>query len=151
MKLRIISPWKQSGLLKDSEKEYLKRINRYASIELAEIKGVKGEDREAIKREGERILSRVQENSYLVALTERGRGFDSAEFSRWLEEMAVKGTSYITFIVGGAAGLDDSVLGKADMTLSLSPMTLPHQLARLVFIEQLYRAFTIIKGESYHK
>lgn len=151
MKIRILSPWKQSGLLKEQEREYLKRLKRYTPIEVEEIKGAKGESREAVRKEGERLLARVREGSFLAALTERGTVFDSPGFSGWLEQMAVEGLSGITFVIGGAAGLDKSVVERADMRLSLSPMTLPHQLARLVLIEQIYRAFTIIRGEPYHK
>jgi 23S rRNA (pseudouridine1915-N3)-methyltransferase len=151
LKIRILSPWKQDGPLKSREDEYLKRLKRYASLEVSEIKGEKGESTQAVEREGEKLLDHVKKGSFLVVLTEGGQSFDSVEFSKWLEEKGLRGRSDITFIVGGAAGIGKELAKGADMKLSLSPMTFPHQLARVILVEQIYRALTIIKGEPYHK
>ena len=129
----------------------MKRFGRYAGVELIEVKGEKGEAREGLKKEGERLLSKIGRETLLVALTEQGESIDSKTFSRWIEAQALQGRSDIAFVIGSAAGMDAAVLSRAEKKLSLSPMTYPHQLARLMLIEQIYRAFTIIKGEPYHK
>lgn len=151
MKIKILSPWKQDGLYREKEGEYLKRLSADAKVEIEELKGEKGEEREALKREGGKLLARAGKGSYLVVLAEKGKSFDSLSFSKWLETMAINGRPDITFIVGGSAGLDEEVFNKGDMLMSLSPMTFPHQLARLVLIEQIYRAFSLLKGSPYHK
>ncbi len=151
MKIRILSAWKQAGDLREREADYLKRLGRYAGIELIEVKGEKGDGKEGLKKEGKRLLSKIGKETLLVALTERGETFGSKTFSRWLEDQALKGMSDLTFVIGSAAGMDEALLDRAEKTLALSQMTYPHQLARLMLIEQIYRAFTIIKGEPYHK
>jgi len=97
------------------------------------------------------FLLHIKARPFIVALGEGGKALDSVGFSRWLENLAGKGMTDITFIVGGSSGLDESVIHRSDFNLSLSPMTFPHRLARVMLIEQVYRAFTLIKGESYHK
>ena len=151
MKIKIITPWKQDKLLGEIEGEYIKRIGRFASIELVELKGERGEGSRAVKKEGQRLLQVVGQGSLLVAMTERGSSYDSPAFSRWLEETALNGRSDYSFVIGSASGLDDALVNRADLKLSLSSMTLPHRLARLVLIEQIYRALTLIKGGPYHK
>ncbi|MDT8317737.1 MAG: 23S rRNA (pseudouridine(1915)-N(3))-methyltransferase RlmH [bacterium] len=151
MKIRIISPWKQEDAFGKKESEYLKRLQNDAKIVVDEIKGEQGEGPDALKKEGKKLLSRVSKGSFLVALSEKGKSFDSMAFSRWLEEMGIKGRSDITFVIGSSAGLDSSLVEEAHMLLSLSPMTFPHQMARVMLVEQIYRAFTLIKGGPYHK
>jgi len=151
VKIRILSPWRQDGLFREKEGEYLKRLTGIAKVEIEELKGEKGEERDALKREGEKLLSRVGKGSYLVIMTEKGKTFDSIAFSKWLESMALQGRPDITFALGSSAGFDDEVLNNGDMLMSLSPMTFPHQLARVILIEQIYRAFSLIKGNPYHK
>ncbi len=151
MKIRIISPWKQEDVFSKKESEYLKRLQGSAKVFVDEIKGEQGEGADALKKEGKKLLSKVSGGSFLVALSERGKSFDSLGFSGWIEQMGLKGRSDITFVIGSAAGLDSSVVERADMLLSLSPMTFPHQMARLMLVEQIYRAFTLIKGGPYHK
>lgn len=151
MKIRILSPWRQDALFKEKEGEYLKRLKADVKIEVDELKGEKGEEKEALKREGEKLLSRVGKGSYLVVMTEKGKTFNSTSFSKWIESMALKGRSDITFLLGSSAGFDDAVIENGDMLMSLSPMTFPHQMARVMLIEQIYRAFTLIKGTPYHK
>ena len=151
MKIRILSPWRQEGFFREKEGEYLKRLTTNIKVEIEELKGEKGEGKGALRREGEKLLSRIGKGTYLVVMTEEGKPFDSISFSKWLESMALKGRSDITFIVGSSAGFDDEVINKGDMLMSLSPMTFPHQMARVILIEQIYRAFTLIKGSPYHK
>ena len=151
MKVRILSPWKQGSKHQELEENYLKRLKRYTTIEIEEIKGVKGEDRQATQREGEKILSHIKGSPFIVALTENGKAYDSVGFSRWLEKLTIQGKSDITFVIGGAAGLHEAVIKTSHFNLSLSPMTFPHRLTRVILIEQIYRALTLIKGEPYHK
>jgi len=151
LKISIISPWKQDPGFREKEERYIKRLKTTAQVEIVETRKVKGDGRESVKIEGEKILSRIKKESFLVALTATGRGFNSIEFSGWLEQMTARGQSAITFIVGGSSGLYDPVIERADLKLSLSPMTMPHQLARLFLIEQIYRGFSILRGEPYNK
>jgi 23S rRNA (pseudouridine1915-N3)-methyltransferase len=151
LKISILSPWKQAADFREREGNYLKRLRRHASVTIEEIKGAKGEKKEAVRKEGEFLLAKLRRGSYIVALSEDGKTHDSRQFSKWLEAMGLQGRSDITFVIGGAAGLSREILDKADARLSLSAMTFPHQLARLVLVEQIYRAFTLIKGEPYHK
>ena len=151
MKIKILSPWKQDAELKAREENYIKRLRRHASLELVEIKGEKGCDRTSVEKEGKKLLAHIDKVTFLVALTEWGKTFSSTEFSGWIEDMGIKGRSDVTFVVGGAAGIGTAVMEAADLELSLSPMTFPHQMAKLILIEQIYRAFSIINKEPYHK
>jgi Uncharacterized conserved protein len=101
-------------------------------------------------KEGIKILLSVGKDDYVVLLDERGKEFRTVEFAEWLEKRIAAGGKRIVFIIGGAWGFSEEVYSRADLSLSLSKMTFPHQLVRLLFAEQLYRAFTIIKGEPYH-
>ncbi len=150
-KLSIISPWKQDRWFKEKEERYIKRLQRTVFVEITETKKHKGDNRESVKIEGEFILSKVKKDSFIVALVETGKSFDSINFSKWFERVALSGKSNIFFIVGGSSGLYDKILDRADLKLSLSSMTMPHQFARLFLIEQIYRAFTIINNEPYNK
>ena len=104
-----------------------------------------------LKKEGERILARMPENAYCVALEIRGRSFSSEAFAKKLEELALEGASHFCFLIGGSLGLSEEVLARAKLRLSFSDMTFPHQLMRVILAEQLYRAMKIIRGEPYHK
>ena len=109
-------------------------------------------DPEVVRRaEGERLLARIPDGLEVVALTREGNGMDSRELSRYLERHAVRSSPGVAFVIGGAWGLADDVMARARRRLSLSRMTLPHEMARLVLAEQLYRAGTIQRGEPYHK
>ena len=151
MKIRILSAWRQEKSFSLKEDEYLKRLSNEAKVEIEEVKGEKGEGPEALKKEGHKLLSRVEKGSFVVVLSEKGKSFDSEAFSGWIEEKGLEGRSNITFILGSSAGLDDELVKSAHMQISLSPMTFPHQMARLMLVEQIYRAFTIIRGGPYHK
>ncbi|SEL90045.1 23S rRNA (pseudouridine1915-N3)-methyltransferase [Stigmatella aurantiaca] len=133
--------------------EYASRLEHYTRfelVELAEASGRKLKPGDAKAAEAEAILARRKPQDWLVALDERGKSLDSVEFSRYLGK-AQTGAKDLLFVIGGDEGLEDSVRQAAHLTLSLSRMTLPHRLARLVLIEQIYRAFTLLKGEPYHK
>lgn len=138
--------------------EYAKRLSRYCRLEIIEVADEKTPDQasdrecELIKdREGERILANIREDAYVIALAIDGKMLDSVELSQKIQKLGVDGKSHIIFIIGGSLGLSDKVLKKADFKLSFSPMTFPHQLMRVVLLEQIYRSYRIISNEPYHK
>jgi 23S rRNA (pseudouridine1915-N3)-methyltransferase len=129
-----------------AEEEYLKRLGRYCKIEIHELKECTDKNPEVGKRkEAEQILARLKDGGYTVALDRTGRQMSSEEFSKLLRRPDM------TFVIGGPDGLAREALDAADQTLSLSEMTLPHQMARVVLLEQIYRGHTILKGEKYHR
>ena len=138
--------------------EYAKRLSRYCKLEIIEVPDEKTpEDAsdvvvEKIKdKEGERLLSHVKDGSYVIALAIEGKEMSSEALAAKLEKLGVEGTSHIVFVIGGSLGLAKAVLKRADFKLSFSPMTFPHQLMRVVLLEQVYRSYRIINGEPYHK
>lgn len=143
------------GPLESAVAEYEERAQRYWKIEIAEVEaGASGRNpdpRRVKEAEGERILARIPEELAVFALTRTGKGMGSREVAQELEKYAVQSHPGVAFVLGGAFGLDDAVLARARRQLSLSRMTLPHEMARLVLVEQLYRAGTILRGEPYHK
>jgi 23S rRNA (pseudouridine1915-N3)-methyltransferase len=130
--------------------EYLKRLRRYTSLEIVEFSEERGEAGGARAKEAERALSFLRREDYLVLCDERGKQLSSREMASFLEERERSGRGRTVFLVGGPFGVDDSLRARADRVLSLSRLTLPHELARLVLTEAVYRAFTITRGESYH-
>ncbi|HEX8700259.1 MAG TPA: 23S rRNA (pseudouridine(1915)-N(3))-methyltransferase RlmH [Myxococcaceae bacterium] len=154
MKVRLVSVGKdRSGLFEPAVQEYASRLSHYTRFELVELPeatGRKLKAGDAKTAEAEAILARRKPQDWVVALDERGKELDSVELSRYLAK-AQGGSKDLLFVIGGDEGLDESVRQAAHLTLSLSRMTLPHRLARVVLIEQIYRAFTILKGEPYHK
>lgn len=155
MKILVIAVGRSRGALTEAIADYEERAARYWKLELAEVaEGVKGghpEPDRVKEAEAERILARVPDGLDLVALTREGKGMRSATLSRYLQQRAVRAHPGVAFVIGGAFGLAPSVLERADRRLSLSPMTFPHDMARLFLAEQLYRAGTIVRGEPYHK
>lgn len=144
--------------LKDGIGEYSKRLSRFCSLELVEVDDERAEEalsaaqEEQVKRrEAERVFKRLKDGSVLVVMDVKGVKTSSEGFAKKLQSFFVSGSSHITFVIGGSLGLDPELVKKADWRLSLSDMTFPHQLARLVLLEQIYRGFKIIKGETYHK
>ena len=142
----------------EAVREYAKRLSRYASLQIVELEdektpdGASAAENEAIKaKEGERILARIPEGAHVIALAIEGKAPDSVELSRKIEELGVRGKSHLCFIIGGSLGLSREVLERADERLSFSRMTFPHQLMRVILLEQLYRSFRIMRGEPYHK
>jgi len=145
----------RAPFLREGEAFYLDRLKRYAQIEWAEVKPVriiKGIQEEEVKNtEGRAILQRVAPGDYLAALDRSGRQYDSEKLAEWLKGLGMDIRGYVCFTIGGPIGLSGEVLKKADSLLSLSKMTFTHEMSRLVLLEQVYRAFTIIQGEKYHK
>jgi 23S rRNA (pseudouridine1915-N3)-methyltransferase len=156
VKLRLICIGKLSAsFLKTGVHEYLNRVRRYLQVDMIEIKEKSGSAEkkalvQAIETEGNSILRRISTDAYAVVLDERGKGMGSRRLAGFLERHMLEGTGELAFILGGPYGLSDKVRKRADLLLSLSDMTLPHQLARLVLLEQVYRALTIIRNEPYH-
>ncbi|MFN3428627.1 MAG: 23S rRNA (pseudouridine(1915)-N(3))-methyltransferase RlmH [Candidatus Sericytochromatia bacterium] len=146
---KLKEPYWQQGVA-----EYLKRLTPYRPVEVVELPDEtvhEGRESVAKQREGERVLAAIKPGAYVVAMWERGAQVDSVELSRRLEALDHEGHREVVFVIGGANGLDDAVIHRADWKLGLSKLTLPHQLARLFLVEQLYRAERIRRKEPYHK
>ncbi len=144
--------------LNEGLKEYGKRLSRYCTLNIIEVDDEKApenlsdKDMENIKnKEGEKILSKIQDNSFIIPLAIDGKNISSEDMATKISDLMVDGFSHITFIIGGSLGLSDTVLKRADFKLSFSKMTFPHQLMRLILLEQIYRSFRIIRNEPYHK
>lgn len=137
--------------LKDAIEEYKKRIKKYTDIEIIEVKD-EGllPPIQAMEKEAEKIKKYISEKEYIITLEIEGKEFTSEEFSKKIEDIQMI-NSNITFIIGGSYGIDRNIKAKAKMHLSFSRMTFPHQLFRVLLLEQIYRAFKIINNESYHK
>jgi 23S rRNA (pseudouridine1915-N3)-methyltransferase len=133
---------------------YLLRIRKYVSFDVITLSDIKNSGNlpipEQKKKEGEKIIRSVSNDDYVVLLDEKGKEFRTVELSRWMEKTFMISKKRIVFIIGGPWGFSDEVYQRADFRISLSKMTFPHQLVRLLFLEQLYRVFTIIRGEPYH-
>ena len=159
MKIKIVTVGKlKEKYLKDGIAEYGKRISRFAKLEMIELtdektpdKASELENQKILETEGERILSKVGERDFVVVLAIEGKTLSSEEFSKQLEQASIKGYSTLTFIIGGSLGLAPVVKSRANLSVSFVRLTLPHQLMRLVLVEQIYRAFTIQQGSPYHK
>lgn len=137
--------------LREGVDDFSTRIGRYLPLSTVELKEEKGGDpRRLREREGERLLERIPPQSFVIVLDERGKTFGSEEVATLLERHMVQGTGEIVLVLGGPYGLDESVRKRADLLLALSPMTFTHQMARLIVLEQLYRALTIVRNEPYH-
>ena len=142
----------------DAIAEYSKRLSRYCALEIIEVADEKTPDGaspalcEQIKdKEGERLLKYIKDDAYVIALAINGKMLSSEEFSKEIENLSVSGKSRLVVVIGGSLGLSKSVLDRANAFLSFSKMTFPHQLMRMIFLEQLYRAFKISAKEPYHK
>lgn len=131
-------------------KEYAQRLSHVAEVRLVELSPSDAQGAKAKDEEGAAILSKLSPKDALVALDERGKSLSSVAFAQWVEKQRDQAKD-LAFCIGGDEGLSDEVRQKAALVLSLSAMTMPHRLARLVLLEQLYRAFTIVRGEPYHK
>lgn len=138
--------------------EYTKRLTRYCKLDQVEVLDEKApetlsdKEMEQIKeREGERILAKIKDTEYVAALAIEGKQLSSEELSATLSNLSVTGKSDLTFVIGGSLGLSQAVLKRANMKLSFSRMTFPHQLMKMILVEQIYRGFRIMKNEPYHK
>lgn len=159
MKIKIVTVGKlKEKYLKDGIAEYSKRISRFAAVEMIELTDEKTPDRASdsenekiLNLEGNRILTKIGDREFVVVLAIEGKTLSSEEFSKQLEQASINGYSTLTFVIGGSLGLSPQVKNRANLSLSFGRLTLPHQLMRLVLVEQIYRAFTIQQGSPYHK
>ncbi len=154
MQIDIISV----GVLKekylvDASKEYLKRLSKFCSVNDINIKDQSNKlsKVEVLKKEKEVLETKIKNNTFLIVLAIEGKQFDSVEFSDYLEKVKVNGFSHITFVIGGSYGVHQDIKDKANMLLSFSKFTFPHQLFKVILLEQVYRSFKIANNESYHK
>lgn len=159
MKITVITVGKiKEKYLEDAIAEYSKRLSRYCKLEIIQVADEKTPDRASevvetqIKdKEGERILSHIKDTAYVVALAIEGKMISSEELAELIDGLGVRGESHIQFVIGGSLGLSKKVLERADYKLSFSRMTFPHQLMRVIWLEQIYRSYRIVNGEPYHK
>lgn len=159
MNITVITVGKlKEKYLKQAIDEYSKRLSRYCKLEIIELPDEKTPDNASEKeeiqikeKEGQLILSRIKENAYVIAMDLNGKHITSEEFSDFIQKCGVMGNSNITFIIGGSLGLSQEVIKRANYKLCFSKMTFPHQLFRVMLMEQIYRAFRIMKNEPYHK
>lgn len=159
MKIRLLTVGKiKEKYLKDAIAEYSKRLSRYCKLEILEAADEKTPDNasevlemQIKKKEGDRLLNFISDTDYVIALDLKGEMYTSEEFASKIDKLGIQGVSTIDFIIGGSLGLSEEVRKRADMKVSFSKMTFPHQLMRVIFLEQLYRSYRIIKNEPYHK
>lgn len=159
MKITLVTVGKiKEKFYAEAVAEYTKRLSRYCKLEIVQVADEKTPDKaseleelQIKKREGERILSQVRDGSYVVALAIEGKMLDSEELASKVSQLGIDGQSQLVFIIGGSLGLSEAVLRRADYLLSFSKMTFPHQLMRVVLLEQIYRSYRIVLGEPYHK
>ena len=138
--------------------EYAKRLSAYCKMELIEVPDEKAPEKlseaemvQVKEKEGERILAKIPDQAFVFALAIEGKQRTSEEFAKEIEQLGVQGKSTIVFVIGGSLGLSDAVMKRSNTPISFGQMTLPHQLMRLVLIEQIYRGFKIVRNEPYHK
>ena len=136
--------------IKEGIEYYLKRLFKYTKIELIELEDESFDKTKTLKKEAEKIMKKINPKSYIITLEIDGKEISSPELSELIEKTTIT-NSHITFIIGGSYGLDDEIKKLSNYKLSFSKMTFPHQLFRLLFLEQLYRSFKIINNEEYHK
>jgi len=159
MNIKLVTVGKlKEKYLKQGILEYMKRLSSYANVDIVEVADEKAPEKlgeaemEAVrKKEGERILGKISPDAYVITLEIDGKMITSEGLARKMEELATYGKSKVVFVIGGSLGISESVQGRSDFALSFSKMTFPHQLMRLVLLEQVYRAFRIVRGEPYHK
>ena len=143
---------------RDAISEYSKRLSKYCSLEVIEVSDEKTNENSSeteialVKaKEGERILKHIKDKDFVIALAILGKQLDSVAFSKYIENLGISGHSSITFIIGGSLGLSDEVMKRSDFQISFSDMTFPHQLMRVILLEQIYRGMRIMNNEPYHK
>lgn len=159
MKITILTVGKiKEKYMRDAIAEYTKRLSKYCKLEIIEVADEKTPDNasdtmeENIRmKEGERLLKYVKNDAYVITLEIDGKQLSSEELAEKIEKLGIQGISHILFIIGGSIGLGKEVLARSDYALSFSKMTFPHQLMRVILLEQVYRSYRIINGEPYHK
>ena len=159
MKITILCVGKvKEKFYREGISEFTKRLSRYCKLEIIEVSDEKTiedasetEIRIVKEKEGERLLKNIKDDAYVICLCIDGKQLDSEELSEKIEKLGIQGTSHICFVIGGSLGLADEVVKRADFKLSFSPMTFPHQLMRVILLEQIYRSYRIMNHEPYHK
>ena len=159
MRITILTVGKiKEPYLREAVQEYSKRLGRYCRLEILETADEKTPDQletaaaqQVRQREGERLLKRLPADSYVITLEILGRQLSSEKFAQKIDNLAVQGISHIVVVIGGSLGLGRNIREKSDFALSFSEMTYPHQLMRVILLEQIYRSYRIINGEPYHK
>ncbi|MBQ6402093.1 MAG: 23S rRNA (pseudouridine(1915)-N(3))-methyltransferase RlmH [Firmicutes bacterium] len=159
MNIRIIAIGKlKEKYWQDAVQEYAKRLSAYCRLEIVELKesplraNPSAAEEEAVKREeGQEILRRIRREDYVITLEIKGKTMSSVQLAEKLERLGLEGRSEVAFVIGGSLGLSEEVSQRADLKLSFSAMTFPHQMMRVILLEQIYRSFKIIRGETYHK
>ena len=159
MKITILCVGKvKEKFYRDAIAEFTKRLSRYCKLEIIEVADEKTDEQasqteiDIVKgKEGERLLKNIKDDAYVFCLAIDGRQLDSVELSQKLDKLMTSGKSHMYFVIGGSLGLSDEVLKRADYELSFSKMTFPHQLMRVILLEQIYRSFRISNNEPYHK
>lgn len=159
MRITIISVGKlKEKYWKDAIEEYKKRLSKYCKLEIIELPDEKipensslAEEEQILKKEGQRIIKAIKQDALVIALAIDGKMFSSEQFAAQIEKDTTQGLSHLIFIIGGSLGLSKEVRNKSDRLLSFSAMTFPHQMMRVILLEQIYRAIRIIKKEPYHK
>lgn len=156
MKIKIIALGKiKEKFLKEGIDEFLKRLTPYASVEIIELSPIEIKDEHLTERvldeEGDKILSHIKPQSFVITMEILGKQFSSEEFAKKINNLTNEGQSEIVFVIGSSCGLSKKVSARSNLKMSMSKMTFLHQFARLLLVEQIYRAFKIIKGETYHK
>ena len=159
MNIKIIAVGKiKEKYMMEGIKEYSKRLSKYSNVEIIEVTDEKTSEKlsereiNLIKdKEGARILSKIPQNAYIISLDIKGKQLSSEDLAEKIEDLMVNGVNNIVFIIGGSLGLADEILEKSNFRLSFSKMTFPHQMMRMILLEQVYRGFRIMRGEPYHK
>lgn len=159
MKISILCVGKvKEKFYRDAIDEFSKRLSRYCKLEIIEVTDEKTPDQASeaevkqIKdKEGERLLKNIKDDAYVICLCIEGKQLDSEELSGKIQTLGVQGTSHIYFVIGGSLGLSEDVVSRANYKLSFSKMTFPHQLMRVILLEQIYRSYRIMNNEPYHK
>lgn len=159
MKITVISVGKiKEKYYRDAVKEYEKRLSRYCKFDIIEVEDEKTPDKAGAAdklriqlKEAERILKHIKDDAYVITLEIEGGSYNSIELSEKIEKLGIQGVSHIQFIIGGSLGLHNNIRERSDFALSFSKMTFPHQLMRVILLEQIYRSFRIMSGEPYHK
>jgi 23S rRNA (pseudouridine1915-N3)-methyltransferase len=156
MKLRFIWGGSHADVeLAEAAQRYLARIKHFYPVEVVEVATERGRQRQSdgsiMRAQSARLVAAIPDRGYTVVLDERGQLLDSLKFAKWIERLTIDSPHGVNFVVGGDVGFDETVRKRADKLLALSPMTLPHQFARVILLEQIYRACTLIRNIPYHK
>lgn len=156
MKIKIIALGKiKEQFLRDGINEFLKRLTHYVALEIIEIQPIEIKDdnliQKTLEQEGERILANIKQDSFVITLEINGKQLSSEDFAQQINEISISGVNELVFVIGSSCGLSPKVSNRANFKLSFSKMTFLHQFARLILVEQIYRAFKILKNETYHK